>query len=103
MFSFKLLRRPHSTNEYYLGERDRGLRYDRDVEDPLRPAHSQLDDATSLRNWDRFSGICRNPPIIMVWEGGRGTPPDFRVLRRASWEPVAETIGRRGGWAPVRC
>ena len=43
------LRREHDP-----GERDRDLRYDHDVEDPLRPAQCQLDDTTRLCDGDRF-------------------------------------------------
>ena len=43
------LRREHDP-----GERDRDLRYDGDVEDPLRPAQCHLDDAPGLGDRDRF-------------------------------------------------
>ena len=40
--------------EHDPGEHDRDLRYDRDIEDPLRSAHRQLDDATRHCDRDRF-------------------------------------------------
>ena len=50
--------RENLRREHDPGERDRDLRYDRDVEDPLRHALRQLDNATLLCNRDRF---CQRP------------------------------------------
>ena len=40
--------------EHHAAERDRDFRDDRDIKNPLRPAHGQLDNATRLGERDCF-------------------------------------------------
>ena len=80
------LRREHDP-----GERDRDLRYDRDVEDPLRPAQCQLDDATRLCDRDRF----RERPV------GPWSPAHAGYLRIFSLPESGRWLARASCPVPV--